>query len=888
MQRRVVITGLGVVAPNGIGKEAFWDACISGRSGVRLVTRIDTSMLPTRIAGEVPDFEPEAFGISREELLFTDRNTRFALVAAHLALQDADLLGRSPRIMVGAPLAGALGDGGGALAGALGGGGASLAGTLERDRTGVYMGSAMASIEDGENLWLQLMDRGAHPPEYTMNAIIPPTLFKTHAPAAAIAARYHLHGPCTVISTACSAGGDAIGEAYWAIQEGQADCMLAGGTDSAITLGGLAAFSVMKALSTRNEEPERASRPYDKDRDGFVLAEGAGVLVLEERERALARNAHIYAEVIAFASNSNSHHMTALPPDGAPLQELIRQVLNEAGITPAQLGYINSHGGSTPPNEAAETVAYKAAFGEHAYRIPISSTKSMIGHTQGAASAIEAIVTALVLDRQVIPPTINQEHPDPQCDLDYVPNVARQATVNVALTHSSGFGGVNSALILARPGWNPRSIVGAGLAPALGRAPLAPMVQQTRRVVITGLGVVAANGTGKEAFWQATSKGISGIKPISRIPTTDLSISVAGEVSDFVANDYIDRKLANRTDRVTHFAFAAVQEALQDAKLVLAEQDTRRVGVVIANTVGGIEYLMEQSQILYKRGPRSMSAYTAIAWLQVANIGQISLLHGIQGYCKAPVNDTVGGLDALGMAYRAIRRGVADIIITGGCEALLHPFVLYAMARSDYVVLGDDPNAYRPFDRRAAGFLLAEGAGICILEDYEHAKQRRAPIYGEIVGYGQSNDAHGLVDPSSNGSQYAHAIRLALEEGDVHPEHIAYFSLDGRAVPTSDQGEVDALHRVFGSERDNLPVSIPRTMLGHSYAAAGTIDAITALLALQHDLIPPTINCEELDPHYGLNLVQKEARPLFGSTVLIGGRGLGGANVVLVIKKVEE
>jgi 3-oxoacyl-(acyl-carrier-protein) synthase len=309
MQRRVVITGLGVVAPNGIGKEAFWDACISGRSGVRLVTRIDASILPTRIAGEVPDFEPEAWGISREELLFTDRNTRFALAAAHLALQDAGL----PKELS----------------------------ETERDRTGVYMGSAMASIEDGEDLWFQLTDRGAHPPEYTMNARIPPILFKTHAPAATIAAHYHLHGPSTVLSTACSAGADAIGEAYWAIQEGQADCMLAGGTDSAITLGGLAVFSVMKAMSTRNEEPERASRPYDKDRDGFVLAEGAGVLVLEERERALARNAHIYAEVIAFASNSNSHHMTALPPDGAPLQELIRQVLTEAGITPAQLGYIN-------------------------------------------------------------------------------------------------------------------------------------------------------------------------------------------------------------------------------------------------------------------------------------------------------------------------------------------------------------------------------------------------------------------------------------------------------------------------------------------------------------------------------------------------------------------
>jgi beta-ketoacyl-acyl-carrier-protein synthase II len=420
MQRRVVITGLGVVAPNGIGKENFWSACISGRSGIGCVTHFDASPLPTRIAGEVPDFEPAAFGITPQEVHYTDRNTQFALAAANLALEDAGL----PNEMSEA----------------------------ERDQTGVYMGSAMASITAGEQLWVRLTDRGAHPPQDSTNGMIPVpvTLLLTHAPAAAIAVHHQLHGPCVVIATGCSAGADAIGEAFWAIQEGQADCMLAGGADSAISYGGFAAFCVLGAMSTRNEELEQASCPYDRRRDGFVMAEGAGVLVLEERERALARNAHIYAEVIAFVSNSNSHHMTALPPDGAPLQQLIRQALDEAEISPAQLGYINSHGSSTPTNDSVETAVYKAVFGEQAYHIPISATKSMIGHTQGAASAIEAIVTALVLERQVIPPTINQQYPDPLCDLDYVPNVARRATVNVALTHSSGFGGVNNLLMLSR------------------------------------------------------------------------------------------------------------------------------------------------------------------------------------------------------------------------------------------------------------------------------------------------------------------------------------------------------------------------------------------------------------------------------------------------------
>jgi len=374
----------------------------------------------------VANFEPEALGITRELALYTDRNTQFALAAANLALQDAELSNELSEAV--------------------------------RDQMGVYIGSAMASITAGEELWVQLTQHGAHPPQYSTNGMfpVPVTVLLTHAPAAAIAAHYQLHGPCMVIATGCSAGADAIGEAFWAIQEGQSDCMLAGGADSAISYGGFAAFCVLGAMSTRNEEPERASCPYDRRRDGFVMGEGAGVLVLEERERALERNAHIYAEIIAFVSNSNSHHMTALPPDGAPLQQLIRQVLDEAEIIPAQLGYINSHGSSTPTNDSVETAAYKAVLGEHAYRIPISATKSMIGHTQGAASAIETVVTALVLERQVIPPTINQEYPDPLCDLDYVPNVARRASIDVALTHSSGFGGVNNGLILSRADWRER------------------------------------------------------------------------------------------------------------------------------------------------------------------------------------------------------------------------------------------------------------------------------------------------------------------------------------------------------------------------------------------------------------------------------------------------
>jgi 3-oxoacyl-(acyl-carrier-protein) synthase len=840
--RRVVITGLGVIAPNGTGKDAFWQACISGRSGIGPITSFDASFLSTRIAGEVSVFDPLEFGLSSEEAATLDRGTSFALAAAHLALADGNLLY-------------ALDD-------------------SARESMGVYIGTAMPSVEEGEKIWMRLTSRGQHPPrEVDARDIRSDALIMSYTPGSAIAAHYGLHGPCASFATGCSAGADAIGQACWAIQESRAGRMLAGGSDSSINASGINVFSVMKALSVRNNAPEQASRPYDAGRDGFVMAEGAGVLLLEEREAALARGAHIYAEIIAFVSNSNAYHMTALPEDGLPLQSLLRQAMQEAGIAPRQLGYINSHGSSTPANERAETAAYKAVFGALARSIPISATKSMIGHTQGAASAIETIVTALALDRQLLPPTINQSASDPDCDLDYIPNHARPSQVEVALTHSSGFGGVNTALVLAKTSVLSRR----------GNTISHP----SRRVVVTGLGVVAPNGTGKAAFWQATSRGISGIQPIRRFPTHDLPIQVAGEIKDFQVEDYIDRKLANRTDRMTHLALAAVDEAILDASLSLQEEAPHRVGAVIANTFGGVEYVVEQIQAMYARGARAMSAYAAIAWLQVANAGQVSLRYGLQGYCKVPINDTSGGLDALGIACRAIQRGAADVLIAGGCEAPLHPFVLLTLARSGLLALGSDPSAYRPFDCRACGLILAEGAGICILEEYDHALRRGAHIYGEIVGYDQTNDACTLHAPTIDGARYAQAISRAMQQGGLQASDIGYVSLDGRALPAADLAEADALARVFGSHLDTLPVSVPRTMLGHSFAAAGAIDTITALLALEYGVIPPTINSTQLSPLSPLHRLSLVREPRRGaiSSALIAGRSLSGVNSALALSR---
>jgi 3-oxoacyl-(acyl-carrier-protein) synthase len=410
-----------------------------------------------------------------------------------------------------------------------------------------------------------------------------------------------------------------------------------------------------------------------------------------------------------------------------------------------------------------------------------------------------------------------------------------------------------------------------------------------RRVVITGLGVVAPNGIGQEAFWQATVTGTSGIKIVQDDTGQEWAM---GAIPAFVATAHIERKLAQRTDRMTHFTFAAIHEALQDAQLLLEQEDPQRIGAVIANAAGGAGFVFKQLQALYTKGPRFVSAYTAIAWLNVANVGQAAIHYNIQGYCKTPVNDTVSGLDAMGMAYRAIQRGVADVILAGGSEACLYPLFMQGMAYHGQCVTGNDIHMYRPFDVRASGLILAEGAGICVVEEYEHARQRNAPIYGEIIGYGQTNDALGLRPPASDGKHYARAMRQTIEEGAIQPEDIAYFNLDGRALPAADQGEVAALHL---NALTHIPVSVPRTSIGHSYAAAGAIDTITALLALKHESIPPTLNCEELAPDCVLDIVRDKARAMRpaphdtqnrgGRVVLVGGRGLGGINAVLAVKK---
>jgi 3-oxoacyl-[acyl-carrier-protein] synthase II len=410
--RRVAITGIGVLSPLGIGVRKNWEAVLRGESGIGSITRFDASRYSTRIAGEVRNFDPLAF-IDRKEARKMDLFIQLALAAAALAVEDA---GIDPAL-------------------------------LEGDRTGVYVGSGIGGLATIEDCYKTLLEKG---PDRVSPFFLPSIIINEAAGHVSI--KFRSRGPNSATATACATSTHSIGDSYRMIVYGDADRMLAGGAEAPVTPLGVAGFCALRALSTRNEEPTKASRPFDARRDGFVMSEGAGILLLEELGAARRRGARIYAEIVGYGMNGDAYHITAPSEDGAGARDVMRRALADAGIDPADVDYINAHGTSTPHNDRIETLAIKQAFGQHARRIGVSSTKSMTGHLLGAAGAFETGISALCLANQIMTPTINYEHPDPECDLDYVANAARPAEIRYAMSNSFGFGGTNGCLILKRYG----------------------------------------------------------------------------------------------------------------------------------------------------------------------------------------------------------------------------------------------------------------------------------------------------------------------------------------------------------------------------------------------------------------------------------------------------
>jgi len=409
-RRRVVITGLGMVSPLGVGNDPNWEALRSARSGIGLITHFDTADYAVKIAAEVRGFDPLQF-IDKKEQKKMDRFIHFAIAASQFAVDDSGL----------------------------------DAAVLDSDRAGVSIGSGIGGLEFIERQHRVVLERG---PRRISPFFIPGLI--VNLAAGQVSIRFRARGPNLAHCTACSTGTHAVGEAFRAIQHGYADLMIAGGAEAVICPLAVGGFSAMKALSTRNDDPATASRPFDNTRDGFVMGEGAGVLILEAREAAMARGARIYAEVAGFGMAADAFHITAPCEDGDGAKRVMLATIEDGGAAPEDVDYINAHGTATPPGDRAEVLAIKKTFGDHARRLAVSSTKSSTGHLLGAAGGVETAITAWAVHEGLMPPTINLHNPDPECDLDFVPNEARPAEIRYALTNSFGFGGTNASLLLRK------------------------------------------------------------------------------------------------------------------------------------------------------------------------------------------------------------------------------------------------------------------------------------------------------------------------------------------------------------------------------------------------------------------------------------------------------
>jgi 3-oxoacyl-[acyl-carrier-protein] synthase II len=410
LKKRVVVTGIGAITPVGIGKEEFWQSLLAGKSGIGPITRFDASEYTTRIAGEVKDFEPAKY-IDKKEAKRMDRCTQFAVAAARMAFEDSGMdLDKE-----------------------------------DRTRIGVVVGTGIGGIDTLHDQYRTLFDKG---PGRISPFFVPMMIANMAAGQTSIT--FGLQGPSTCVVTACATGTNSIGDAFKIIQRGDADVMVAGGTEACISPAAVAGFCAMKAMSTRNDEPQKASRPFEKERDGFVMGEGAGIVILESLEHALARGAHIYAELAGYGFNADAYHITAPAPEGVQAAKCMEMAIKDAGLLPSDVSYINAHGTSTPLNDKNESLAIKSLFGDHAYKLAVSSIKSMTGHLLGAAGGIEAIASVLSVENDIVPPTINYEVPDSDLDLDYVPNVARKHVVNVAISNSFGFGGHNATILVKK------------------------------------------------------------------------------------------------------------------------------------------------------------------------------------------------------------------------------------------------------------------------------------------------------------------------------------------------------------------------------------------------------------------------------------------------------
>jgi 3-oxoacyl-[acyl-carrier-protein] synthase II len=743
---RVVVAGLGAITAHGPAAADLWDGARHGRVAIRPVRQIPMDGFRTRLAGEVPGPVAPVTGFGYPEGL-RDPAVEFLLLAAREAVAAAP----------------------------------GVRDAVVAERLGVVVGTCNAGLVSAEHWYRARMDGRAADPRLAV--FVPP-----QALAEALAGDVTARGPVLSVDTACAAGANAIGYGSDLIRLGLADAVLAGGTD-ALSDVLIAGFNSLESLS-----PEPAA-PYSRDRRGLSLGEGSGIMLLVRADLARSLGLPVLAEVAGYGLSADGYHATAPHPEGRGAARAIQAALRHAGVRPDEVGYVNSHGTGTAKNDPAETKATKLALGDAAKGALLSSTKSMIGHLLGAAGAVEGIVTVKALAEQVAPPTANFTEPDPECDLDYVPNVSRPVDMTVAISNNFAFGGANATIVLTRD-----------------RA-VAPPAPDLDRVVVTGLAALTPAGTTVETLWEAFAEG------------RDLTVEHAGDAGDGIVRlgraavdvaEFLPAKQRRRMDRLGMLTVIASRLALADAGLDIGDDNRERVGVIFGTGVGPMESMERFARPLFTEGPRAASPAVFPNTVYNAAGGQVAMHLGAVGSASTVTTGHAASAGAVVYAGDLLSLDHADALVAVGADTL-----------TDTVI-----EAYRGLgvlDPRT-GFPLAEGGIALVLERHGHAAARGAAPYAELLGHGVASDGRGAGRWDRRGGGVERAVRTALAQAGLAPRDVAAVWCSAAGLRAADGPEADALARVFGTRP---PVFAPKRLLGEPMGAGGALNAVLAATSLR-------------------------------------------------------
>ncbi len=811
---RVVVTGIGVISPLGHSLAQFWNSVSNGVSGLIQVTSMDTTGYGSNLGGEVTNFAFDQVKVPNG--VKPDRTVVFALAAANQAVQLAGL----------------------------------PATDYDHERFGVVLGTCMGGMRSGEEWHRQWITRGYEQADHALLLG-----YQFYAASDAVSAAFGLHGPKATISTACAAGANAIGYAFDLIRHGKADRMLAGGSESLAHIA-YAGFSSLQSLT-----PDFCS-PYSSGRRGLNLGEGAGIVVLERLDLALARGATVYAEIMGYGLSIDGYHPTAPHPQGLGAARAVGAALKAGGITRDQVSYINGHGTGTPKNDSAETNAIKASFGERARSIPVSSTKSMVGHSLGAAGAIEGITTMLAIHNQYIPPTINYQAQDPELDLDYVPNQGRSSSIEVAISNSFAFGGNNAVVVYGR--FQPEKKL--------------PVVK-TDRVVVTGIGLISSAGLGKQAFWEAVKTGRSCVGPIASFDASEFGQSVAGDIPAFDMKQFIPAKDMRRMDLSTKYAIISSKMALADAGFEVNDANRTRVGIIAGTGNGPAQAATSFHRPMVEDGPTAANPAIFPNTVFNAAAGQVAIHLHLQGVTSTLTSERASGANAITYGYDLLRQGLNDAIICLGFEEF------EASSMAAYSGLGLTAPVARPFDADRNGFAPSGGAVALVLETLESATTRGAHIYGEMVGYGMTSDAVPTGQHDITGRQVARAMQIALQEGGVRPDQLGYICASANGNRAGDLTEARGISLALGEAAPKVPVSTYKGTTGEPMGCSGGMGVVTGLMALEDYLLPPSVGLEKPGPGCKLCHVSKEPLEAYIENFMVNAVACGGNNVSLLFKR---